>query len=107
MLIGLPPIGSPPEWGKTMRYAIDHDLVDPDLCSGRFVSVVVNKASYTGVVISVNSSGVIVYVDQPRQDIVERSLDDCTFVTVTGKKRASDKLMQDITRYARSRGVVA
>ncbi len=105
MLIGLPPIGSPPEWGLSIADGVEEGYLDYQDCPGRYVSVVLHKAAYTGIVISATPAEVFVYVEKPREGIVIKSAEQCTFVTVTGKKSADFTTMQHVKQVAQQQGV--
>lgn len=106
MLMGLPPLGSPPEWGMSVAKAVDEGLVDPLDCAGKYVSLTINKASYTGILLSVTSSDVHVYIKEPREDIVVKSSSSCMFVTHLGKNSASFEKMEYVKKFAQDKGVL-
>lgn len=106
MLMGLPPLGSPPEWGMSVEKAVNEELVDPLDCAGRYVSLTINKASYTGILLSVTSSDVYVYIKEPREDIVIKPSSSCMFVTHSGKSAASFEKMEHVKKFAQDKGVL-
>lgn len=106
MLMGLPPLGSPPEWGMSVSQAVREELVDPLECAGRYISVTLNKASYTGIIISVTETEVFVYINEPREDIVIRPSSSCMFVTHMGNKSADFDQMEHIKKFAQEKGII-
>lgn len=104
MLMGVPPQGSPPEWGLSLRYSLGSGLVSRDTIAGRYVKFPYMRKILTGIVVAADSDSATIYsTESGEEKLYKIPSNKVTMITRQSQSTASQKEIDDVMLFLRTK----